>query len=137
MCLIACVGPAAQLSAPAVQVAASRFFSTFIDVSGQVFTFGGGYNGELGHAAAWAPSARPVTGEVQQVCPPHCPVSLRQQTDLEQSFQLGKCGSTPVVRISSSLPACWIVFGTTLLYILLRPLPAPSSLDTSLSLHGI
>ena len=55
--------------APAAQVAASRFFSAFIDITGQVWTFGGGYNGELGHSAAWAPSARRVSGEVQRVRP--------------------------------------------------------------------
>ena len=58
---------APQQPGPVAQVAASRFFSAFIDIMGQVWTFGGGYNGELGHSAAWAPTAARVSGEVQRV----------------------------------------------------------------------
>ena len=57
----------AEVPEAVVRMAASRFFSACIDALGQVWTFGGGYNGELGHSTAWASSATRVSGEVQRV----------------------------------------------------------------------
>ena len=48
-------------------VAASRYFSALATASGKVWTFGGGFNGELGHNGSWVTSARQVDGHVAQV----------------------------------------------------------------------
>ena len=48
-------------------IAASRYFSAAI-ADGQVWTFGGGFSGELGQeSGSWVTAARPVEGEVAQV----------------------------------------------------------------------
>ena len=51
----------------AVSLAACRYFSAVGTASGQVWTFGGGFNGELGGGASWSSAARPVEGLVAQV----------------------------------------------------------------------
>ncbi|GAB4823610.1 hypothetical protein N2152v2_010656 [Parachlorella kessleri] len=51
----------------AVSLAACRYFSAVGTASGQVWTFGGGFNGELGGGASWSSAARPVEGLVSQV----------------------------------------------------------------------
>lgn len=53
-----------------ISIAASKYFSVLVTEDGKVWTFGGGYNGELGHAASWQPQARPIEGFAAQVPPP-------------------------------------------------------------------
>lgn len=53
-----------------ISIAASKYFSVLVMEDGKVWTFGGGYNGELGHAASWQPQARPVEGFAAQVPQP-------------------------------------------------------------------
>ena len=54
---------------PVQQVVASRFFSALLARSGRVWTFGAGFNGELGTSASWATSPHPID-RLQQVA--HC-----------------------------------------------------------------
>jgi Regulator of chromosome condensation (RCC1) repeat len=56
----------AGLEGRVVSIAASKYFSVLVTDSGQVWTFGGGYNGELGHDSSWQTQARPVEGFVAQ-----------------------------------------------------------------------
>ena len=49
-------------------VAASRYFSMLASAQGEVWTFGGGFNGELGFASSsWVTSAKKVEGELAKV----------------------------------------------------------------------
>ncbi|PSC69269.1 snurportin-1 [Micractinium conductrix] len=51
-----------------VQIAAGRFMSAAVTAAGEVWTFGGGFNGELGSAgASWSPGPRRVDGILAQV----------------------------------------------------------------------
>jgi hypothetical protein len=50
-------------------IAAARYFSAVRTASGALWTFGGGFNGELGSGAqSWSPRAMPVDGVLQEVC---------------------------------------------------------------------
>jgi hypothetical protein len=59
-----CAGLAAET---AVSLAACRYFSAVGTASGQVWTFGGGFNGELGGGASWSSAARPLEGLLAEV----------------------------------------------------------------------
>lgn len=51
-------------------VAASRYFSMLASAQGEVWSFGGGFNGELGFASSsWVTSAQKVEGELAKVSP--------------------------------------------------------------------
>ncbi|PRW33122.1 E3 ISG15-- ligase HERC5 [Chlorella sorokiniana] len=50
-----------------VQLSAGRFMSAAVTAAGEVWTFGGGFNGELGTGASWSPGARRVEGILAQV----------------------------------------------------------------------
>lgn len=53
-----------------VSVAASRYFSAQVTADGRVWTYGGGFNGELGGAgSSWLSAARPVDGPIAEVQP--------------------------------------------------------------------
>lgn len=41
--------------------------SAAVTAAGEVWTFGGGFNGELGTGASWSPGARRVEGILAQV----------------------------------------------------------------------
>ena len=49
------------------QVVASRFFSALLSTSRRVWTFGAGFNGELGSNVSWATSPQPIADSLQQV----------------------------------------------------------------------
>lgn len=51
----------------AVSLAACRYFSAVATAGGHVYTFGGGFNGELGGSASWSSAARAVEGLVAEV----------------------------------------------------------------------
>ncbi|KAK9868470.1 hypothetical protein WJX84_007068 [Apatococcus fuscideae] len=64
-------GAAPQIPAgpdgPVVSIAASRYFSAQVTADGRVWTFGGGFNGELGGAgSSWLSAARPVDGPIAE-----------------------------------------------------------------------
>jgi len=49
-------------------VAASRYFSMLATASGEIWSFGGGFNGELGFRhSSWVTSAQKVEGQLAQV----------------------------------------------------------------------
>ncbi len=49
-------------------VAASRYFSMLATASGHIWSFGGGFNGELGFRhSSWVTSAQKVQGQLAQV----------------------------------------------------------------------
>ena len=49
-------------------VAASRYFSMLATASGEIWSFGGGFNGELGFRhSSWVTSAHKVEGELAKV----------------------------------------------------------------------
>lgn len=50
-----------------VQVAAGRFMSAAVTANGHVWTFGGGFSGELGNGASWSSGPRQVEGILAQV----------------------------------------------------------------------
>lgn len=50
-----------------LQLSAGRFMSAAVTAAGEVWTFGGGFNGELGTGASWSPGARRVEGILAQV----------------------------------------------------------------------
>ena len=50
-----------------VQVAASKYFSGLLTAGGDVFTMGGGFNGELGGSSSWTTAAQRVTGDVAEL----------------------------------------------------------------------
>lgn len=60
---------AAGIQAEVVRaVAASRYFSMLGSAQGEVWAFGGGFNGELGFASSsWVTSAQKVEGELAKV----------------------------------------------------------------------
>ena len=61
---LCCAGP----DGPVVSVAASRYFSAQVTADGRVWTYGGGFNGELGGAgSSWLSAARPVDGPIAEV----------------------------------------------------------------------
>ena len=50
-------------------VAASRYFSILATATGEIWSFGGGFNGELGFRnTSWVTSAQKVEGQLAQVC---------------------------------------------------------------------
>ena len=61
----ACAGRGKGDVGPVVQIAASRFFSVLLGKDGNVWSFGGGYNGELGPEHAWATRPQPI-GPLQE-----------------------------------------------------------------------
>ncbi len=49
-------------------MAASRYFSMLATASGEIWSFGGGFNGELGFRhSSWVTSAQKVEGQLAQV----------------------------------------------------------------------
>lgn len=49
-------------------VAASRYFSILATATGEIWSFGGGFNGELGFRnTSWVTSAQKVEGQLAQV----------------------------------------------------------------------
>jgi hypothetical protein len=69
----ALLSPACSLPPPPwrLQLAAGRFMSAAVTAAGEVWTFGGGFNGELGSGGGgtWSPAPRRVGGALAQVCP--------------------------------------------------------------------
>ncbi len=58
----------AGMDGPIISVAASRYFSAQVTADGRVWTFGGGFNGELGAGgSSWASAAQAVDGPVGEV----------------------------------------------------------------------
>lgn len=73
-------------------VSASRYFSMLASARGEVWAFGGGFNGELGHrSSSWVTSAQKVEGELARVSPAHpplvCPFHLNRTWLSLFSFQ--------------------------------------------------
>lgn len=67
-CLRACAGIEGEVVRA---IAASRYFSILATATGEIWSFGGGFNGELGFRNnSWVTSAQKVEGHLAQVCPP-------------------------------------------------------------------
>lgn len=68
---LSCLAGVEEGVGPVQQVVASRFFSALLARSGRVWTFGAGFNGELGTSASWATSPQPIERLQQVQTQPH------------------------------------------------------------------
>ena len=91
-------------------VAASRYFSILATATGEIWSFGGGFNGELGFRnTSWVTSAQKVEGQLAQVCIPlHVEVlwPAAQQRHNRQNYACAHANSVHYPDLAWCLHSC-------------------------------